>query len=133
VIVNRVWRFLLRVILLPITILRLIGRFLGGMVGTLFGPAVRRIDASERLSVLINSLSSAMATQRGLPILAGTALLVTSLVAHAVVLVILVASDGFDARLYLLCIPFTLLHLGVLVGFTGTMLAIPLGQGYKDK
>jgi hypothetical protein len=33
----------------------------------------------------------------------------------------------------LLCIPFTLLHLGVLVGFTGTMLAIPLGQGYKDK
>jgi hypothetical protein len=131
--VNRVWRLLLRVILLPVTILRLIGRFVGGLVGTLFEPAARRIDASERLSVLINSLSSAMATQRGLPILAGTALLVASLIAHAVVLVILVASDGFDRSLYLLCIPFTLLHVGVLVGFTGTMLAIPLGQGYKDK
>jgi hypothetical protein len=131
--VNRVWRFLLRVILLPVTVLRLIGRVIGGMLGTLLEPAVRRIDASERLSVLINSLSSAMATQRGLPILAGTALLVASLVAHAVVLVILVASDGFDRSLYLLCIPFTLMHLGVLVGFTGTMLAIPLGQGYKDK
>ena len=130
---NRVWRFLLRVILLPVTILRLVGHVVGRMVSALLEPAVRRIDASERLSVLINSLASAMATQRGLPILAGTALLVASLIAHAVVLVILVASGGFDRSLYLLCIPFALLHLGVLVGFTGTMLAVPLGQGYKDK
>jgi hypothetical protein len=121
------------VIVLPVTALRVVGRFVWGMLGALFEPAVRRMDASERLSNLINSLSSAMATQRGLPILVGTALLVASLIAHAVVLVILVASDGFDRSLYLLCIPFTLMHLGVLAGFTGTMLAIPLGQGYKDK
>ncbi len=130
---NRVWRFLLRVVLLPITVLRLFGRLVGRAVGTLFEPAVRRVDASDRLSGLINSLSSAMATQRGLPILVGTALLVVSLIAHAVVLAILVSSDGFDRNLYLLCIPFTLMHLGILAGFTGTMLAIPLGQGYKDK
>ena len=120
-------------ILLPVNVLRVIGRFVWGVLGALVEPAVQWIDASERLSKLINSLSSAMATQRGLPILIGTGLLVVSLITHAVVLVILVASDGFDRNLYLLCIPFTLMHLGVLAGFTGTMLAIPLGQGYKDK
>lgn len=130
---NRVSRFLLRVILLPVAILRLIGRFIGRTLGTVFEPAVRRIDASEQLSGVINSLSSSMATQRGLPILVGTGFLVASVIAHALVLAILVSRDGYDRNLYWLCIPFTLLHVGILAGFTGTMLAIPLGQGYKDK
>ena len=130
---NQVWRALLRIILLPLTVLRFFGRLVWRMLCALFAPAARRLDASDRLSNLISSLSSAMATQRGFPILVGTGLLVASLIAHAVVLVILVSSDGFDHNLYWLCIPFTLLHLGILAGFTGTMLAIPLGQGYKDK
>jgi hypothetical protein len=131
--VKRVWRFLLSVILLPVTAVRLIGSLVWRVLRVFFEPVVSRIDASERLSGLINSLSSAMATQRGLPILVGTGLLVASLVAHGVVLVVLVSTDSFGHDLYLLCIPFTLLHLGILAGFTGTMLAIPLGQGYKDK
>lgn len=130
---NRVWRFLLSVILLPVTAVRVIGGLVWRVLGVLFEPVVRRFDASERLSGSINSLSSAMATQRGLPILVGTGLLVASLIAHGVVLVVLVSTDRFDRDLYLLCIPFALLHLGILAGFTGTMLAIPLGQGYKDK
>lgn len=130
---NQASRALLRIILLPLTVLRLIGRLVGRVLRVLFEPAAQRFDASDRLSNLISSLSSAMATQRGLPILVGTGLVVASLIAHAVVLVILVSSDGFDRNLYWLCIPFTMLHLGILAGFTGTMLAIPLGQGYKDK
>lgn len=63
----------------------------------------------------------------------GTGVLVVSLVVHAVVLAIMVSTDSFDRNLYWLCIPFALLHIGVLAGFTGAMLAIPLGQGYKDQ
>jgi hypothetical protein len=131
--VNRVLRFLPRVLLLPVSLIRLAGRLLGRVVGTLLAPATQKFDSSENLSNLINSLSSSMATQRGLPILVGTALLVLSWITHGIVLVVLVSTDTFDRNLYWLCIPFTLMHLGVLAGFTGTMLAIPLGQGYKDK
>jgi hypothetical protein len=131
--VNRVLRFLLRVLLLPVGLIRLAGRLFGRVMGTLLAPVTQKFDSSENLSNLINSLSSSMATQRGLPILVGTGLLVLSWITHGVVLVALVSTDTFDRNLYWLCIPFTLMHLGVLAGFTGTMLAIPLGQGYKDK
>lgn len=130
---NRVLHFLVRILLLPVYLIRAAGRLLGRGLGALLAPAVQKFDSSERLSVLIDSLSSSMATQRGLFILIGTGLLGASLIAHGLVLVILVATDAFDRNVYWLCIPFTLLHLGVLTGFTGTMLAIPLGQGYKDK
>jgi hypothetical protein len=99
----------------------------------LMRPVLRRIDRSQRLSGLINSLSSSMATLRGLLLMVGSAIVAVSLIAHAVVLVALVTSDRYDRQLYWLCIPFALLHVGVLIGFTGTMLATPLGQGYKDK
>jgi hypothetical protein len=131
--VNRVLRLLLRVIFLPVSLMRMVGRLCGRVLGMLLAPATQRFDSSENLSNLINSLSSSMATQRGLPILVGTGLLVLSLISHGIVLVVLVSTDTFDRNLYWLCIPFTLMHLGVLAGFTGTMLAIPLGQGYKDK
>jgi hypothetical protein len=131
--VNRVLRLLLRVIFLPLSLMRMVGRLFGRVLGMLLAPATQRFDSSENLSNLINSLSSSMATQRGLPILVGTGLLVLSLISHGIVLVVLVSTDTFDRNLYWLCIPFTLMHLGVLAGFTGTMLAIPLGQGYKDK
>lgn len=111
---------------------RLVLRLLGNVLTALFRPLMRKIDSSVWLSDAINHLSSSMATQRGLLLMIGTALLVVSLVAHAVILMIMVSTDGFDTNLYLLCIPFTLFHVGVLAGFTGAMLATPLGQGYKD-
>jgi di/tricarboxylate transporter len=102
-------------------------RLMGGL-----GPVGRRLDSSGSLSVFINRLSSSMATQRGLLLMIGTGILIVSLIAHALVLFLLVMSDSFSSDLYWLCIPFGLLHMGVLVGFIGIMLAVPLGQGYKN-
>jgi hypothetical protein len=105
----------------------------GRLLGVLLAPLGRQVDSSGTLSNLIDQLSSSMATQRGLLLMIGTGLLVVSLLIHFAVLVMMVASDSFDRNLYWLCIPFTLVHAGVLIGFTGAMLATPLGQGYKDK
>jgi ABC-type polysaccharide/polyol phosphate export permease len=121
------------VVLLPVTLLRLAVRALGRLLGRLLRPFSGFVDSSERLSSAINSLSSSMATQRGLLLVIGTGILALSLVISGAVLVLLVSTDQFDHSLYWLCIPFALLHLGVLAGFTGLMLATPLGQGYKDK
>lgn len=96
-------------------------------------PVVGKLDKSSRLGNLINSLSSSMATQRGLLLLIGSGLLCLSLVSTFAVFGILVSVAGFDSRLYLFCIPATILHVGVLTGFVGIMLAVPLGQGYKDQ
>lgn len=126
---NRILVFSLRIILLPLRVVLVVGRGLG----ILFSPLILRIDSSERLSNVINSLSSSMASQRGLPLIVGTALLVISWIAHGIVLAGLVATGKYDNNLYWLCIPFTILHLGVLAGFTGAMLAIPLGQSYRDQ
>ena len=119
-------RILVKIVLFPILLL-----------AKLFSPAIRpatsRIDASPQLSNLINQVSSSMATQRGLLLMVGTALLVVSLITHGIVMILMVATASFTRNLYWLCLPVTLLHLGILVGFTGTMLATPLGQGYKDK
>lgn len=102
-------------------------------IAAVFRPVLRRIDRSEKLSTQINALSSSMATQRGLLLMLGSAIVVVSLIAHALALVALVSSDNFGRQFYWLCIPFGLLHVGVLIGFTGAMLATPLGQSYKDK
>jgi hypothetical protein len=123
--VNRIFTYILRVLLLPLRLLK--------SLGFLFTPLLERVDSSKRLSSVIDTLSSSMASQRGLPLLVGTALLIVSLIVHGIVLVGLVSTDSFDKNLYWLCIPFTLLHVGVLAGFTGAMLAIPLGQSYRDQ
>jgi hypothetical protein len=122
-----------RFLLLPVRFVWWIVTRVGRLLGAVARPLITRFDASPRLSVMIDSLSSAMATQRGLPLLIGTVLLFVSWIAHAVVLAILVSSNTFDSQLYLLCIPFTILHVGLLAGFIGMMVATPLGQGYKDK
>lgn len=122
-------RLIWRVLLFP---LRLIGWLLRP-VARLFRPLLRSVDSSGRLSGLIDQVSSSMATQRGLLLLIGTVTLVISLLVHGIVLVIMVSTASFDSTLYWLCIPFTLLHAGVLLGFTGTMLATPLGQGYRER
>ncbi len=121
-----------KLLLFPFTVLGWIGRWLVRQVGRLLGPVLRRVDSSGWLSEFINRLSSSMATQRGLLLMLGSAILVVSLIAHALVLLLLVMSDSFSSNLYWLCIPFALLHVGVLTGFTGAMLAVPLGQGYKN-
>ncbi|MBI5957315.1 MAG: hypothetical protein HY866_01175 [Chloroflexi bacterium] len=120
----------LGLIFLPVILL---SGWVGRRLGRLLQPLAARVDSSGDLSVWINSISSSMATQRGLLLMIGTVLLVISLLAHGLTLVLLVATDTFGRSLYWLCIPFALLHVGVLTGFTGAMLAIPLGQGYKDK
>ena len=131
--VSRGLRLLLKVLLFPVNVVRWIGRLIRRALGRLFAPWIRKFDSSPYLSNLINSLSSSMATQRGLPLVVGTGILILSLFAHWIVLIILVSSESFSRNLYWLCIPFTLMHVGILAGFTGAMLAIPLGQGYKDK
>ena len=73
-------------------------------IAAVFRPVLGRIDRSG-LSAQINALSS-MATQRGLLLMLGSAIVVVSLVAHALALVALVSSENFDAQLYWLCIPF---------------------------
>jgi hypothetical protein len=132
-IVGGLFRILILPVRLVILLLRLIARAGLSFLSVLFGPVLKRIDSSEGVSNWVDFLSSSMATQRGLPLMIGTALLVLSALAHALVLIFLVSTSDFSRNLYLLCIPFGLLHIGILAGFTGAMLAVPLGQGYKDK
>lgn len=99
----------------------------------IFRPLTRGIDSSRRLSQRIDRISSLMASQRGLLLLIGTAIVALSLVVHGVVIVLLVTHYALSSGLYWLCLPAALFHVGVLAGFTGIMLATPLGQGYKDK
>jgi hypothetical protein len=99
----------------------------------ILGPFTQRIDSSQALSNGINQLSSSMATQRGLLLMTGTGLLLLSLLVHGLIIILMVSASDFSHTLYLLCIPFSLLHAGVLIGFTGIMLATPLGQGYKNE
>ncbi len=74
-----------------------------------------------------------MATQRGLLLMIGTGVVVISLIAHILTVAILVTTADLSHYLYWLCLPFVLLHTGVLIGFVGIMLAVPLGQGYKNQ
>lgn len=102
------------------------------MLLRLIAPLLSRIDSSREISKWLDRLSSSMATQRGLLLLIGTILLMASLFAHAITIILLVSAQTFSGSLYWLCIPFSLMHAGVMVGFIGIMLATPLGQGYKD-
>ena len=134
---SKIVGWVLRVLILParvvIFLFRLIAKAGLSFLSVLFSPVLKRIDSSEGVSNWVDFLSSSMATQRGLPLMIGTVLLVLSAIVHALVLVALVSTSDFNRNLYLLCIPFALLHVGILAGFTGAMLAVPLGQGYKDK
>jgi hypothetical protein len=131
--VGRIIAVLAWIVLLPFRIAGLALGVIGRLMGTAAEPLLLRVDSSSALSQNINRLSSSMATQRGFLLLVGTVILVVSLVVHVVVLIIMVSTDSFDRSLYWLCIPFVLEHVGVLAGFTGAMLATPLGQGYKDE
>ncbi len=122
-----------RLLRLPLDMLRWLGAWLARRLGKFFTPLLHKIDTSPRLSNLINTLSSSMATQRGLLLMIGTGVVALSLLAHMLALVILVSVADLSHYVYWLCVPFALLHTGVLIGFTGIMLAVPLGQGYKNQ
>jgi len=131
--VKRFGSAVFRLLMLPLTALRWLGKWVVRRLGKIFAPLLHKIDTSPRLSVLINSLSSSMATQRGLLLMIGTGVVVLSLIAHVLTVLILVSVAELSHYLYWLCVPFALLHTGVLIGFTGIMLAVPLGQGYKNQ
>lgn len=124
---------LIGLILLPLRLVRGVFRLLWAGLKLAFGPVLRRVDASPRFSGVITALSSSMAPQRGVPLLVGAVLVVLSFAASGLIVILLVEAGRFDSGLYWLCIPATLLHLGVLVGFVGIMLSVPLGQGYRDR
>ncbi len=96
-------------------------------------PVAARVDASARLGRLLVKVSSAMAARRGLLLLIGTGLVGLSLLAHGITIGALVLSDAVDSALAWLCLPLALLHLGLLLGFTGILLAVPLGPGYPAR
>ena len=96
-------------------------------------PLSARIDSSEGVGRLLVSVSNGLAAQRGLLLLIGTVLIALSLLAHAVVIGALVLSDAVASALAWLCLPLALLHLGLLIGLTGVLLAVPLGPGYPAR
>lgn len=93
---------------------------------------LRRIDSSKRLSDLLVQISTASARLRGLPLLIGTAILLLSLISFGLVLLSLVLSDIIASAWLWLCLPLGFLHLALLVFFVGVMIAVPLGEGYRD-
>jgi ABC-type polysaccharide/polyol phosphate export permease len=93
---------------------------------------LRRIDSSERLSIRLAQLSASSARLRGLPLLIGSGLLLLSFLSFALVILSLVISDNAASGWLWLCLPVGLLHLSLLIFFAGVMLAVPLGEGYRD-
>ena len=93
---------------------------------------MRFIDRSTVVAGLLNRVSGTLSVKRGLPMLAGTALVVVSCVATGVVIPVIVNSEDLSSIWYLLCIPALILHLGIFTGFLGFMIARPLGKGYRE-
>ncbi|MBX3086066.1 MAG: hypothetical protein KF716_30810 [Anaerolineae bacterium] len=80
-----------------------------------------RLDHSERLSRLITWLSKTLAERRGLPVIVAIGMTVVSLIVHLLWVItgnVLIGVCGFG-----------LLHLAILIGFVGVLLADPLGRG----
>lgn len=93
---------------------------------------LRRLDSSPRLGNFLVKISTSTARLRGMPLLIGTGVLVLSFLAFGLVIVSLVLSDNASSSWLWLCLPVTLLHLALFIFFTGVMLAVPLGEGYRD-
>lgn len=93
---------------------------------------LRRIDSSERLSNFLVRVSSTTARNRGLPLVVGTSFLIVSFLTFGLVLLSLVLSDNAPQAWLWICLPVTFLHIALFAFFTGVMLAVPLGEGYRD-
>ena len=79
------------------------------------------LDRSPRIKSLIKWLSSSLAAQRGLPVMGALFLTVFSLVVH-------LAWVATGNAIVGVC-GFLLLHVAILIGFLGVLLAEPLGRG----
>ena len=80
-----------------------------------------RLDRSPQLSRLITWLSKTLSARRGLPVIVAIGMTLVSLVVHILWIVTGSALVG-------LC-GFGLLHLAILIGFIGVLMAEPLGRG----
>jgi hypothetical protein len=79
------------------------------------------LDRSSRLSSLIKWLSTSLAAQRGIPVMGALLLTIISLIVHVIWL-------ATGSTILGLC-GFVVLHLAILIGFLGVLLAEPLGRG----
>jgi lipid-A-disaccharide synthase-like uncharacterized protein len=83
---------------------------------------LRWIDRSERISRLIQWLSRTLSARRGLPVVIAVVLTLLSGIVHVIYIV------SAQNPVVGLC-GFGLLHLAMLIGFLGVLLAEPLGRG----
>ncbi|MEP7286885.1 MAG: hypothetical protein ABI947_14100 [Chloroflexota bacterium] len=81
----------------------------------------RWLDNSTGLKDLIKALSATLAARRGLPLIGAVVLTLVSLVVH-----LLAAISG---SVWISICGFSILHLAILIGFLGILLAEPLGRG----
>lgn len=93
----------------------------------------KRVDESERLSNFILRISTALAARRGLPMIVGVGIILVSGLCWGLILPLLVVLDEIASGWLLLCLPLFLFYLGLLIALIGIMLAVPLGEGYRDQ
>ena len=79
------------------------------------------VDESPRLSRWIQWLSDNLAAQRGLPVMIAIGFTLLSLIVHIIWLA--------SGNVWIGVIGFILLHVAILIGFLGVLLAEPLGRG----
>jgi hypothetical protein len=84
-------------------------------------PIFDWLDRSPRLKDLIKWLSTTLAAKRGLPLIGAIAFTIISLVVHIVA--------ALSGSVFLGICGMTILHLGIIIGFLGVLLAEPLGRG----
>lgn len=79
------------------------------------------VDRSTSIKNLIKWLSTSLASRRGLPVMAAIVLTVVSLIVHLIA--------AISGNLLVTICGFVLLHIAILVGLLGVLLAEPLGRG----
>ena len=79
------------------------------------------LDRLPQIKALIKWLSATLAAQRGLPLIVAIVFTVISLILH-----LIAAASGNE--LVMICGE-TILHIALLIGFIGVLLAAPLGRG----
>lgn len=82
---------------------------------------LNNLDKSEAVSRAIRWLSTTLSARRGLPMIAAIGLTIFSLLVHIVFALTGNALIGICG--------FGLLHIAIIVGFVGALLAEPLGRG----
>lgn len=82
----------------------------------------RQIDRSPRLSVWLQEVSNNLSRRRGLPTLVAIGLVIVSLILHLII-------DFVPASPFIRLLADLFLHIGILVGLLGVLLAEPLGRG----